>query len=343
MVDDARAHLSTIKMLRNFHYIDEKSKDQGINVRNRAMEIISLLSDVDKIRAERRKAKANRSKYVGVGSEQFSGVSFNMGGNRYGGFGSDNLHHANPSYSGGGGFSDAADNNQQYDEYDAGDDDDRAEDYHENTPASSSSHPPQQAPQKETEVDLFDFGDEEPAPAAPVAAPVAAPAASVQAPLNATEAVTSDFDDFDDFQSAPVAAPISATKAPAATQSIPNVQPSMASQSALNSIPPTIPMNGLQSLEKPAPTPPSMTPQPANNPATMPNRANVPNQQKKTNDPFSGFDDLWKSSRSTKQSENANKPSMASMAQQKSSASLWNTPAPSQSQPPQNNNDDLLL
>lgn len=31
VVDEARAHLSTIKILRNFHYIDEKGKDQGIN------------------------------------------------------------------------------------------------------------------------------------------------------------------------------------------------------------------------------------------------------------------------------------------------------------------------
>lgn len=31
VVDDARSHVSTIKMLRNFQYIDEKSKDQGIN------------------------------------------------------------------------------------------------------------------------------------------------------------------------------------------------------------------------------------------------------------------------------------------------------------------------
>jgi epsin len=30
VVDDARSHLSTIKMLRSFHYIDEKGKDQGI-------------------------------------------------------------------------------------------------------------------------------------------------------------------------------------------------------------------------------------------------------------------------------------------------------------------------
>ena len=31
VVDDARAHIHTIKMLRNFHYIDEKGKDQGVN------------------------------------------------------------------------------------------------------------------------------------------------------------------------------------------------------------------------------------------------------------------------------------------------------------------------
>ena len=31
VVDDARSHIATIKILRNFHYIDEKAKDQGIN------------------------------------------------------------------------------------------------------------------------------------------------------------------------------------------------------------------------------------------------------------------------------------------------------------------------
>lgn len=31
VVDDARSHVSTLKMLRSFHYIDEKSKDQGLN------------------------------------------------------------------------------------------------------------------------------------------------------------------------------------------------------------------------------------------------------------------------------------------------------------------------
>lgn len=31
VVDDSRSHISTLKMLRSFHYIDEKGKDQGIN------------------------------------------------------------------------------------------------------------------------------------------------------------------------------------------------------------------------------------------------------------------------------------------------------------------------
>lgn len=94
VVDDARSHISMIKMLRNFHYIDDKAKDQGINVRNRAKEIAELLSDVEKIRAERRKAKTNRNKYTGTGND---GLSFSSGGGRYGGFGSESL-----GYGGGG-------------------------------------------------------------------------------------------------------------------------------------------------------------------------------------------------------------------------------------------------
>lgn len=53
-----------------------------------------MLSDVEKIRAERRKAKANRHKYTGTGND---GMSFGSGG-RYGGF-------EGGSYSGGGGGS----------------------------------------------------------------------------------------------------------------------------------------------------------------------------------------------------------------------------------------------
>ncbi|KAF5343333.1 hypothetical protein D9758_014192 [Tetrapyrgos nigripes] len=162
VVDDARSHVSTIKMLRNFHYIDDKGKDQGINVRNRAKEIVELLSDVDTIRVERRKAKANKNKYTGTGND---GMSFSSdgGGSRYGGFGSDHFYSGSGggggsssgyggsysgSYSGGGGgggygnersssyssggggggsrgFRDSSEG-RNFEEYDAGDDDDRS-------------------------------------------------------------------------------------------------------------------------------------------------------------------------------------------------------------------------
>ncbi|KAM5540849.1 hypothetical protein V8D89_005493 [Ganoderma adspersum] len=95
VIDDARSHIGTIKMLRNFYYVDEKGKDQGINVRNRSKELVDLLGDVEKIRTERRKAKANKHKYTGAGNDA---MSFTSGGSRYGGFGSDSFS----SYSGGG-------------------------------------------------------------------------------------------------------------------------------------------------------------------------------------------------------------------------------------------------
>jgi epsin len=136
VVDDARSHLSTLKMLRNFHYIDEKGKDQGINgqsvkfttrlalnrsltVRNRAKEIAEMLSDLDRVRQERRKAKMNKNKYTGTGNDP---MGFGSGGSmniffsiatrvlqfigRYGGFSSDDYYGSSGgggSYSGGGG------------------------------------------------------------------------------------------------------------------------------------------------------------------------------------------------------------------------------------------------
>jgi epsin len=100
VIDDARSHLSTLKMLRNFHYIDEKMKDQGVNVRNRAKELVDLLQDSERIRNERRKAKSGRSKFGGVSSESAftTGGSGGFGGSgkKYGGFSSDD-------YGGGGG------------------------------------------------------------------------------------------------------------------------------------------------------------------------------------------------------------------------------------------------
>ncbi|KAF8262391.1 hypothetical protein EI94DRAFT_1780032 [Lactarius quietus] len=237
VVDDARSHISTLKMLRSFHYIDEKGKDQGINVRNRAKELVELLADVEKIRRERKEAKANRSKYVGTGND---GFSFGGSGGRYGGFGND-------SYGGGGGgggsysgdygsqasgfereypsggsssgFRDSTPRRSDFEEYDAGE--------YETTPrrgASSSantstnqttstrtskaaSKAPEPAPAPV--VNLLDFDDDSTAPSAnaSVAVNKALPAV---APLVGNDTAGGD-DDFADFQAAPPSAPASAT------------------------------------------------------------------------------------------------------------------------------------
>lgn len=50
VIDDARSHLTLLKMLRQFHFIDQNGKDQGLNVRNRAKELADLLSDVSTLR-----------------------------------------------------------------------------------------------------------------------------------------------------------------------------------------------------------------------------------------------------------------------------------------------------
>ena len=112
VIDDARSHVSLLKMLRQFHFIDQNGKDQGINVRNRAKELAELLGDVDRIRAERKKARANRNKFGGVeggtGMGGFSGSGgFSGGSSRYGGFGSEDASYGGYTggvYGDGGGF-----------------------------------------------------------------------------------------------------------------------------------------------------------------------------------------------------------------------------------------------
>ena len=42
VIDDARSHLSLIKVLRNFHYTDEAAKDQGINGQSLVSPLIAL-------------------------------------------------------------------------------------------------------------------------------------------------------------------------------------------------------------------------------------------------------------------------------------------------------------
>jgi epsin len=218
VIDDARSHLTLLKMLRQFHFIDANGKDQGVNVRNRSKELAELLSDVDRIRAERKKARATRNKYSGVeggagfggglssdsryggfGGEQssrgsayggFSGGVYGDGGG-FGGQSSDFQDYGNRSDSAGDSAGGGHDRFEEYDEYDEG-----AVASPERRQAGTTSHrkgaesstKKTEAPKKkEPEVDLFSFDDP-----SPVSAPLAAPLASK----------TADEDDFDDFQSA---------------------------------------------------------------------------------------------------------------------------------------------
>ena len=201
-------------MLRQFQYYDQNGKDQGINVRNRAKELADLLSDVDRIRAERKKARSNRNKFGGVeGGAGFSGAigSGAGGSSRYGGFGSEDASfggYTGAVYGDGGGFggntSSFNDNGRRdkFEEYDEGDDpaDPPATSRHTTAAPPSSSLAKQKYEPKvkepELEIDLFEFGDEEPA--------------QMSAPPSATQrSKIGDDDDFDDF--------ISATPAPSTT------------------------------------------------------------------------------------------------------------------------------
>jgi epsin len=226
VIDDARSHLTLLKMLRQFHFIDANGKDQGLNVRNRAKELADLLSDVERIRAERKKARSTRNKYSGVegGAGLGGGLSSNS---RYGGFGSEEPGGGYGGYSGGvygdgGGFGGQAsdfqdsgssrpeassggrDRFEEYDEYDEG-----AVAAPGRRQADSSTtrrkttervvKKPEPPKKKEPEVDLFSFDD-----------PIPTSADSVVTPA-ASNIV--DDDDFDDFQSAtpsvqPIAQPI---------------------------------------------------------------------------------------------------------------------------------------
>ena len=217
VIDDARGHITLLKMLRQFHYIDQNGKDQGINVRNRAKELTELLSDVERIRAERKKARATKNKYTGVEGGSGLGGGFSGSSGRYGGFGSESAGYGDDSYGGysggvygdGGGFGGqssefggtSGSRGERFEEYDEFDDNDR--------PAASAKakRPERNAPPKKTEapkkkapeVDLFSFDDPEPPSSA---APAAAPSNGSGLGSLSGLADANDDDEFDDFQSA---------------------------------------------------------------------------------------------------------------------------------------------
>ncbi|EPY50032.1 ENTH/VHS domain-containing protein Ent3 [Schizosaccharomyces cryophilus OY26] len=260
VIDDARAHQATIKMLRNFHYIDRYQRDQGLNVRTRAKELVELLNDNDRIRQERRKARQTRGKYFGVGSDGDARVSSGSRP-RFSGFGGSprTASYRNRVYGDGGGFTDFSSGGGFRDSSSYSDTHDHSEydEYNENhdsagphalapraTPratrnaelnATSVSSPPKQE-QQSAVADLL--GLDEPAATVPPSStmPTSSTTAAVEddddgfgefqtssaLPTAATVPGNDDDDAFDDFQSAP---------------SVPSASVGMGNMASFNSLP----------------------------------------------------------------------------------------------------------
>ncbi|KAG5221208.1 Epsin, clathrin recruitment and traffic [Salix suchowensis] len=252
VVDDARSHISTIKMLRNFHYIDEKGKDEGINENTHGTT----------------KGQANKHKYTGTGNDGFGsgGMSFSSGSSRYGGFGSETM-----GYGGSGDHGETIAPSRvfealmvllDYGSYGGSsssggfrDDTRRGESTRLNvctdptrlsTASSVTAKAKAPAPAAVQEVDLLGgFGDDDafatPAPGFSVdkALPAVAPPVAQAAP------VSLDDDDFADFQAAPVSPTAAAMNSAPAITAKPNLMQMLgqtATRPAVTPAQPTIPM-----------------------------------------------------------------------------------------------------
>lgn len=283
VIDDVRSHMSLLKMLRQFHYTDQNGKDQGINVRNRSKELVELLSDVDRIRTERKKARATRNKYGGVeGGAGLGGSGMSTSSSstaRYGGFGSETAvgggygGYSGGVYGDGGGFGGAPDDQdneygttqarregfQEYDEYDESVDaaPSRKTTATSSVPTSSKPKPAASKPAaaaaaapppkaKQPEVDLFDFSADD------------IPISTTLAPTsNGKQPATSSADDeFDDFQAAGAAEDdefddFQAAPAPTATTSTVTAATQFASPAPLATPAQSQQFNNLYSITSP--------------------------------------------------------------------------------------------
>lgn len=89
VVTSSREHIYDLRSLENYTFVDENGKDQGINVRHKVRELIDFIQDDDKLREERKKAKKNKDKYIGMSSDAMGGMRYGGGGgggSEYGGY-----------------------------------------------------------------------------------------------------------------------------------------------------------------------------------------------------------------------------------------------------------------
>ncbi|XP_073791529.1 clathrin interactor 1 isoform X22 [Danio rerio] len=83
VVTSAREHIYDLRSLENYHFVDENGKDQGINVRQKVKEMVEFVQDDDRLREERKKAKKNKDKYIGVSSDNMGSSRQSNSGERF--------------------------------------------------------------------------------------------------------------------------------------------------------------------------------------------------------------------------------------------------------------------
>nr|CAI5846553.1 unnamed protein product [Callosobruchus analis] len=79
VVTSAREHIYDLRSLENYTFIDDVGKDQGVNIRHKVKEMIDFIQDDDRLREERKKAKKNKDKFIGMSSDM---MSMRFGGSR---------------------------------------------------------------------------------------------------------------------------------------------------------------------------------------------------------------------------------------------------------------------
>jgi len=77
VVTSSREHLYDLRSLENYTFVDEMGKDQGINIRHKVSEMLEFIQDDERLRDERKKAKKNKDKYIGMSSDA---TGFRSGG-----------------------------------------------------------------------------------------------------------------------------------------------------------------------------------------------------------------------------------------------------------------------
>jgi len=69
VIEDARDHVRDIKKMHKFEYTDADGKDCGLNVREKARQLVEILGNEEQLSAERDKARANKNKFTGTSAD----------------------------------------------------------------------------------------------------------------------------------------------------------------------------------------------------------------------------------------------------------------------------------